>query len=814
MSLEEYRRKRSFDQTPEPPADSGQNEPGGGPRFCLQWHRARRLHYDLRLESGGALKSWAVPRGPCLMAGDKRLAINTEDHPLGYLEWEGTIPEGQYGAGVMMVFDLGGYQLLDEGSFEEQYQRGDIKFELRGRKVRGAFALIRTGKGQWLLLKKNDQHCDPDWDPESHLWSVVSGCTPQEIEQGRLYPGPFLTQPPEGARESEQPSMLEPMLAQGGEPFDHPDWVFEMKWDGFRCLSFCQGEVLRLCSRKGNSLTRQFPELSRLRSLVRAESFVLDGELVVLNEDGVPDFQRLAPRMHSQKDLSRQHPAVYYVFDLLFLDGFDLRQLSFNRRRELLTQVLRPDTTVRLSEALPEHGKKFFAWVEQQGLEGLVAKRRASLYHSGRCDDWLKVKVEKTEDAVVVGFSDPKGGRIEFGSLVLARYHEDRLVHIGNVGSGFNQRLLREFGALLRPLARETSPLDPVPKLDDPVTWVEPRVVVEVRFSSWSNDGIIRFPVFSRLREDKAPEDCRSRDELAEKSLRRGQEKQRISYSNRHKVLFPRDGITKGDLIDYYDAVADFILPHLMQRPLSLKRYPHGIDKKFFFQKHPGAGFPPWVSTVILAGKEHILCNDRQTLLYLANLACVDQNPALSRIGSLDQPDYVVFDLDPATADFSRVREAARVVARFIQELGGRVAAKTSGSRGLHLFLALTPGHSFEQSRLLAQVVAQGLVRLHPELFTVDRSPKKRRPDTVYIDTPQNRQGATLASVYSVRAVDGALVSAALAEDELFQDFQLEDFNLRTMPDRLAEKGDIFATILESKSEIRELLPQLEEILR
>lgn len=813
MSLEEYRRKRSFDQTPEPTADSGE---GGerGPRFCLQWHRAGRLHYDLRLEADGVLKSWAVPKGPSLTPLDKRLAVHTEDHPLGYLEWEGVIPEGQYGAGVMMVFDSGGYQLLDEGDFQEQYRRGDIKFELRGRKVRGAFALIRTGKGQWLLLKKKDEHCDPEWDPESHLWSVVSGCTPQELKAGRRYPGPHLLQAPEGAQAREQPATLEPMLAQGGEPFDHPDWVFEMKWDGFRCLAFCQGEVLRLCSRRGNSLTRQFPELSRLRSLVQGESFVIDGELVVLDDRGVPDFQRLAPRMHSSKDLSWRDPAVYYVFDLLFLDGYDLRHLTFDRRRQLLSQVLRTDNTVRLSEALPENGKKFFAWVEQQGLEGLVAKRRASLYHCGRSEDWLKVKVEQTEDAVVVGFSAPKGGRIEFGSLVLARYQDQKLVHIGNVGSGFNQRLLKEFGDLLRPLARETSPLDPVPKLDDPVTWVEPKLVVEVRFSSWSNDGIIRFPVFSRLREDKAPEECRSRDELAEQSLRRGQEQQRVSYSNRHKILFPRDGVTKGDLIDYYDAVAPFILPHLIQRPLSLKRYPHGIDKKFFFQKHPGAGFPPWISTVILAGKEHILCNDRQTLLYLANLACIDQNPALSRIGSLDQPDYVVFDLDPSAADFTRVREAARVVSRFLEELGARPAAKTSGSRGIHLFVSLAPGHSFEQSRLFAQVVAQGLIRLHPELFSIDRNPKKRRAGSVYIDTPQNRQGATLASVYSVRAVDGALVSAALSGDELFQDFQLEDFTLKSMPERLQKVGDAFQAILSESSEIRTLLPQLEEILR
>ncbi|MCA9793490.1 MAG: non-homologous end-joining DNA ligase, partial [Candidatus Eremiobacteraeota bacterium] len=464
MSLEQYRQKRDFEATSEPiPADSAGSQ---GRRFCLQRHRARRLHYDLRLEFEGVLKSWALPKGPTLTPLDKRLAVPTEDHPLEYLEWEGVIPAGQYGAGTMLVFDRGHFELMGEQDMAAQLERGDLKLCLHGRKVSGEFALVRTSTQQWLLIKKKDASADPAWDPEQHVWSVVSGCTESEIEAGRRRPGPHLTSCPDQARPGELPTSLAPMLARNANPFDSPDWLFEMKWDGFRALCFGQDGRLRVLTRRGNSLSRQFPELERLKTQVAAESFLLDGELVALDDDGVPDFQKLLPRMHSEHrvtvaQLARTRPAVLYLFDLLHLDGFDLTTMPLVERRRLLLEVVRPDGVIRISDTIEEHGKAFFELVKQRGLEGIVAKRKTSLYSSGRSDDWLKIKVSDTIDCLVCGFTAPKGGRIRFGSLVLGRWRDGKLVHVGNAGSGFSQALLEEVHDQLAERTTQDCPLDP-----------------------------------------------------------------------------------------------------------------------------------------------------------------------------------------------------------------------------------------------------------------------------------------------------------------------------------------------------------------
>lgn len=828
MPLEEYAEKRRFDQTPEPAAEAGVSPSTGPCRFCFQRHDARRLHYDLRLERDGVLKSWAVPKGPTLTPLDKKLAVLTEDHPLMYLEWEGNIPQGSYGGGSMLTWDLGTYTVGGDGDFHKQFEKGDLKIVLKGKKVKGEFALVRTEGQNWLLIKKKDEHADPEWDPDDYPWSVVSGRTQEEVAAELEAPRAGERQMPKGARPSEMPGFISPMLAGSSDPFSHPDWWFELKWDGFRALAFCQAERTRLVSRKGNSLTRQFPELRHLRASFAANSFIVDGELVVLDERGVPDFQRLLPRMHSlhSNQLASARPAVYYVFDLVYLDGYDLCRVPLEERRRLLVEILRPDDTIRLSDVVEEHGEALFKVVAQRGLEGLVAKRKTSTYQSRRSDDWLKIKTASTLDCVVCGFTAPKGGRKHFGSLVLGRFLDGRLQHVGNAGSGFNSRSLEEVHHELAPLATTDCALDPVPKLDDPVTWVRPERVCEIKFSNWSDTGIVRHPVFLRMRPDLDPSACGPRDAFAapattgdDKPQVREVEGRLLKFTNLNKVLFPRDGCTKGDLIDYYDQVSEFILPHLADRPLSLKRYPDGIDQDFFFQKRPKVGFPDWIRTVTLeksGGREveGILCNDKPTLLYLANLACIDQNPTLSRIQNLDEPDFILLDLDPAECPFERLIEGALLLKEVLDEVGLQSFPKTSGSRGIHIYIPLAPGHTFEQSRLVGQILVQIASTRRPELFTLPRAPGRRSANRVYVDYPQNRRGATTAGPYVVRPVDGAPVSTPLRWDEVVPQLDFKSFTIKTAPARFREVGDLLAPVLTLRQSLADAVPRMERLLR
>ncbi len=825
MSLEQYLSKRDFEQTGEP-LPSAQPTPGTN-RFCLQRHQARRLHYDLRLEYDGVLKSWAIPKGPSLAPMEKRMAVATEDHPLEYLKWEGVIPEGSYGAGSMLVFDLGTFCLRGEGDFGVQLDRGDLKLFFRGRKLQGEYALVRTQQN-WLWIKKTDPFCDPSWDPERCAWSVVSGRTQAEVEAGEDGPGRHLQSPPEGGKASELPEMVSPMLAKDADPFDHPDWTFEMKWDGFRALAYGQQGQLRLLSRKGTSLTVQFPELQRLRQQVAAQSYILDGEIVSLDEEGVPDFQKLLPRMHSQgqatvAQLSRTRPAVYYLFDLIYLDGYDLSRVPFKARLKLLAEIVRVDSVVRLSDTVEGQGRALFEVVRQRGLEGIVAKRKGSLYHFGRSDDWLKIKVSQTLDCVVCGFTAPKGGRERLGSLVLGRFREGRLAHVGNAGSGFSSALLQEVGDLLEARAVKACPFDQVPKLDDPVTWVRPELVCEVKYSSWNDSGVVRFPVFLRLRPDLDPDQCQAR-QAPNQMVAKGQPEYRevegrtLKISNPEKVLFPGCGYTKRDLIDYYDAVSDAILPHLAGRPLSLKRYPDGIEGPFFFQKRPSEGFAEWVETVDLTKSdgtpvEGIVCNDRASLLYLANLACIDQNPTLSRIPHLDEPDFCLFDLDPIECSLKDLYAGALLLRQLLEAVGLKAWCKTSGSRGLHLYVPVARGHRYEQTRLFVQVIVQVAAQRRADLFTLSKSPGKRAKGNIFVDYPQNREGGTTAGVYVVRAVPGALVSMPLAWDEVEEGVPPDQFHLKSAPSRLQEVGDLFAPLLTTPQSLEQATSRLEELL-
>ncbi len=814
MALDEYNKKRSFDKTPEP--GDVPVRASAGRRFCLQRHDASRLHYDFRLELNGVLKSWAVPKGPSLKAGEKRLAVPTEDHPLSYLDWEGTIPAGQYGGGDVMVFDIGTWEPLEAKDPEQSLKDGELKLRLSGQKVRGDWTLVRTKKSSWLWLKKSDAHVDPDWDPEEHLWSAVSGRTFEEICQGLEAPA-TRQRFPKGATKASFLIDVQPMLASVSAPFSDEDWLFEVKWDGVRALSFCQEQSLRITSRAGYSLTESFPELERLRSRFAANSFVVDGELVVLDDDGKPQFSKILQRLKSPtakaiERLSHTMPVVYYVFDLLYLDGRDLRELPLEKRLELLGEVLRPDSWVRLSEAIPAEGETLYAAAVEQGLEGLVAKHRLSTYTSGRSDRWLKLKSRHTMDCVVVGYTTSKAAHLPLGALQLGRYFDGKLVTVGKVGSGFKSAELKELKKKLEPLLSSTPTATDNRKVKEKLLWVMPEVVVEVEYAELTPDGNLRQASFVRVRDDLAPEDCGEEPVPVARDFR-DVDGRHVSFSSPAKLLFPKAGFKKLDLAEYYEQIAPLMLPHLADRPLSLRRYPDGVEGAEFFQKHPGNGVPKWVRRESWEHGEALIADGAATLTVLSNLASIELHVTLSRFPDLKVPDGVLIDFDPQSLGFAEVKTVARAAGKLLAELGWTSYLKTTGSRGIHVFIPVAEDYTFEQTRLTAGVVGELLLKQFPKKVTLERVPAKRPKGTVYIDAPQNRYTSTIAAAYSVRANDFAGVSMPLRWKDLETDVAPEDFTLGNALKAAKGTEKLWSMAPREDQRLEDALPFLDERL-
>jgi bifunctional non-homologous end joining protein LigD len=612
VSLTRYREKRSFDKTPEP-APSLQKPHPGPLSFCVQRHHASHLHYDFRLELDGALKSWAVPKGPTLNPSEKRLAMMVEDHPLEYGGFEGVIPKGNYGAGSVMLWDRGTYELLGEAPAEEQLARGDFKFRLTGEKLQGDFAIVRTkrGKGnEWLLLKKKDAFAHPAWNAEDYAFSVISGRTQEEIAQG-------LNASPPSGKLADLPN-ISPMLAQIGQgtPPSGADWLYEVKWDGVRAICYIQSGRVRMVSRNGNLMERQYPELSILPHHIKASTAILDGEIAALDPRGLPSFELLQSRINvadasAIATLSRHTPVVIFLFDLLYLNGRDLRGEPLTERKRLLKEVLQPDEVIRYSEHFPGSGVELLEAAKAQGLEGIVAKRASSFYESRRTSDWVKFKLVSTDEFVLCGMI--KGEREPFGALALGIYDHGKLKWAGNVGTGFDRKKMDAIYARLAPLATENCPLEPEKDLPKKgAIWTRPELVCEVRFSNWTDDGKLRAPVWIGLRPDIDAQEC-TRDEPAERKTLLDPSKaeeilpvdhHKLKFTNLNKLYYPKEKIAKRDLLNYYDAVAPLILPHLKDRPLSLKRYPNGIDADFFFQKATPDSFPKWLHPADSYGSE------------------------------------------------------------------------------------------------------------------------------------------------------------------------------------------------------------------
>jgi len=825
LSLKKYSEKRRFDRTPEPAAT--EHPKSAGPlQYCVQRHHATHLHYDLRLEVGGALKSWAVPKGPTLDPAEKRLAMMVEDHPIEYGSFEGIIPKGNYGAGSVMLWDRGTYEILGDVSAEEQLARGDFKFRLHGEKITGEFAIVRMkrGKGnEWLLLKKKDAAAQPGWITEDHAVSVLTGRTQEEIAQGLE-----ATQRKKTAESL--PEIGAPMLAQIGTNIPPSDakWIYEVKWDGVRALCYIQNGHVRMVSRNGNVIDRQYPELSILPHHIQAQTAIIDGEIAALNDRGVPSFELLQRRINvsdasSVATLARHHPVVFYAFDLLYLDGRDLRGLALIERKRLLKEALRPNDVVRYSEHFTD-GQALFEAAKQQGVEGIVGKKVSSFYESRRSGDWVKYKVHSSDSFLLCGFTE--GARDHFGALVLGTQDGGKLKWAGNVGTGFDRKTMKAIYEKLVPLAIDKCPLEPdknLPRKD--VTWVRPELVCEVEFANWTEDGRLRAPVWKGFRTDVDPNDVEraevvrngddppaERTTLLDTSLAEANltiDGHRLKFTNLNKVFYPKDGYRKRDLLNYYDAVAPLIIPHLKDRPLSLKRYPNGIDEPFFFQKEVAASFPKWLRTGMADGIRSVIGDKRATLLFLVNLGCIDHNPWMSRMDSLEHPDYLLIDLDPQQCSYEKIVEAALVVRKQLDRAELESFPKTTGGDGMHIFVPLVPRYTYDQVRSLAEALATMVAHERPDLFTTPRAVAKREKGKVYFDWMQIGEGKTISAPYAVRAYAGAPVSTPLAWREVTPRLTPEQFHLGNALARFDRVGDLFEGVLKRPQSMEDAVEKL-----
>jgi bifunctional non-homologous end joining protein LigD len=889
--LEEYKRKRHFDRTPEPsgepepaavpiqdkPAPAGKRtrlpkpklpqlevRPGAehGDTFVVQKHRATRLHYDFRLAIHGTLKSWAVPKGPSLNSVDKRLAVQTEDHPLDYANFEGKIPEGNYGAGTVMVWDRGTFSVIGDASASKQIERGEIKFNLNGEKLHGSFVLVKLKHSQkgneWLFIKHKDANEDPAWNIDEHDGSVLTGRTIKEIseelppkrEANPIQPGEL-----DGAQKSAMPSHVEPMLATLGEhPFSDPNWLFEIKWDGVRALATIEDGASTLRSRNGADITKRYPELAFLPQAFAASQAIVDGEIVALDERGLSSFERLQERMHVRapsEHLVSQIPVVFFAFDLLYCDGYDLRQAPLLERKQLLQRLVHASERFRYADHQMEHGKELFELAKQTGLEGIVAKRADSPYVSDRSAYWMKLKVTNTLDAVVGGWTDSRTPALPFGSLLLGLYQDKKLRFIGHVGSGFDGKKLEELSGKLKELATAGCPFDVVPETNEKPSWVEPALVARVKFSGWTQEHVLRHPVFLALREDARPTDCRWEREAEpvttaptvvrapqvtgkvldtkaqiEAELFKGRAEtvtieldgKRVRLSHLNKVYFPESGYAKRELLAYYYRMADFILPFLRARPLVLRRYPDGIKGQAFFQKDMREGLPDWFKTVPVDSEErgkqihYATADDRASLLYLTSLGCIDHNPWSSRYEDLDHPDYFFFDLDPSEGtEFSVAVTIAGALHEKLQELRLASFLKTSGATGIHIYIPVEPVYSYEQLRTFAEIVARTVTSEHPNLVTNERSVAKRPAGRILIDVQQNAHGRPLAAPYSVRAFPKAPVSAPILPQELRKNLRPETLNIKTVFARLKEKGDLWGDFWKRQQRLEEAIELLSQ---
>ncbi|HUP33505.1 MAG TPA: DNA ligase D [Gaiellaceae bacterium] len=765
----DYERKRVRGATPEP---FGKGRRGKAPIFVVQRHDARRLHYDFRLERDGALASWAVPKGVPLEPGTQHLAVHVEDHPLSYATFEGEIPQGNYGAGTVELWDRGTYDLVEEKP------NGGLTVHLHGEKLEGLWALVPAklsgDEKNWLLVRKRQE----------------TGDTVSQAPSGRRY-APMLATPTDAVPPG-------------------PDWLHEVKWDGYRAIATIRGGEVDLRSRNGNSLAERFPTVVRaLERSVRTPDCMLDGEVVAVGADGRATFSAMQQGKEGTTYL-------YVAFDVLEVEGEPLLDRPLTERRERLAGLIDLRSGgVQPSDAF-EDGDALYAAAQKERFEGIVSKRADSRYEPGkRSRNWLKVKTQGRQELVIAGWTKGQGRRSGgFGALVLGVHEAGGLRWAGNVGTGFDDAEIARLLARLEPLRRDDSPFAEAPKMPrvrkSDVVWVEPGLVAEIRFAEWTHDGRLRAPVYQGLREDKEAEDVHREREAIAPELRKG--KRLLKLSNLDKPFWPEEGITKGDLLAYYRDVAPVLVPHLKDRPFTMKRYPDGWKGKFFFQKDAPKHMPDWiptrpfeVSTRDRPPKRRVidfpLVTDELALLWMVNMGCIDMNTWYSRVDMPSRPDWVLFDLDPSPdVGFAETIEVALLIKQTLDLLELESFPKTSGSEGIHVLVPVARRHTYAQTREFSEIVAGAIARAHPGLATTEWTKAKRRG--VLIDSNQNGEGKTIASAYSVRPKAGAPVSTPLRWEEVNASLDPSAFTMDAVLARVAREGDLFAGALASKQSL------------
>lgn len=916
MSLSLYKKKRSFNQTPEP---TGGKSKANQLIFVIQKHDASRLHYDFRLEMDGVLKSWAVPKGPSTDPSVKRLAMMVEDHPFDYKDFEGIIPKGNYGGGTVIVWDHGTYEPIEpvktkqeaEKLLLKQLKAGSVKIKMNGKKLKGEYALVHTHgreENSWLLIKHRDKYAS-ETDITEKDKSVVSGKTIERMEKSpdnvygkkTIRAGTTEKDKPsgskkkavaktktanaplkktagkkkldnkigeiEGAAKAAFPKTVSPMLATlVDKPVEEGGWIYEVKWDGYRAIAMCNSGEVELISRNNKSFNDKFyPIHAALKEL--GLNAVLDGEIAVINDQGISNFGALQ-NWRSEAD----GELIYYVFDLLWLDGYNLMNVPLMERRRLLHEVLPQTDSIRESENFQTSATDFLSAAEKMGLEGIIAKRADSKYLPGnRGTDWLKIKVQKRHEVVIGGFTKNEDTKKQFSSLLVGVFENNKLHYIGKVGTGFNMKMQQQMMQQFKPLMVKQSPFAIEPNVNEPsrfrpnppkaeAYWLKPELVCEVSYTEITNDGVMRHPSFEGMREDKKAKDVHAEiaipaeEAVAEavsktkKATNKSTAKEKsngielkpaktsgrktllnpsedtqvrmvsgheLKFSNLSKVFWPKEGYTKRDMLNYYFQVAPFILPYLKHRPQSMNRFPNGIEGKSFYHKDVTATAPDWVKqfpyrTSEGEDKNFLVVEDEASLLWMANLGAIEMNPWNSTIDNPENPDWCLIDLDPTEQNtFDQVIETALMTKRVLDDLSVPGYVKTSGSTGIHIYIPMGAKYSYDECQLFARMIATQVHNELPKFTSIERLTGNRK-GKIYVDFLQNRSKATLAAPYSVRPKPGATVSMPLHWQEVKKGLKMSNFTIRNAMERIKSEGDIFKPVLGKGVNIAKALAHLQ----